>query len=120
RVAGFEPVEERSRFILNARSQDSIHKVTLRGLVPGATPTGLALQPGQAIDDADARPASPPQLKREIGVGFLGTTIVLRLPERTADRIARSAPYRRVVRPSARWMLRRLRRPAPGAAVRSS
>src|SRR5207244_4278097 len=112
-VAGFESVEERSRFILNARRADAIHKVTLAGAVPGARGQGVAVNPGRtAVAEAGPGAASLPQLKREIQVGLKSSTIVFRLPEATADRITRSALYRRMVRPSARWLRGRLHRQA--------
>jgi tRNA (mo5U34)-methyltransferase len=42
-VAGFEPVEEIGRFVLNARSTDRIPKVVLRGRVP-ENPGSIALE----------------------------------------------------------------------------
>src|SRR5207244_460957 len=112
-VAGFESVEERSRFILNARRADAIHKVTLAGTVPGARGQGAAVNPGRTtVDEAGPGPASLSRLKREVQVSLKSSTIVFRLPEATADRITRSAVYRRMVRPSARWLRGRLHRQA--------
>ena len=57
-VAGFEPIDEISRFTLQATAEDTIHKVVLRGRVP-EQPSWVRMALDYRCRDAGAGKRSP-------------------------------------------------------------
>ncbi len=105
-AAGFGSIAEISRFTLQARTDDTIHKVVLRGQVtaqPGPAPrtTGGA-PPSSASSGAGATATTDSLLRKQWTIHPGRLDLGVSVPLDVADRLRCSAVYRRLVEPSQR------------------